>query len=146
MMLSLMTVKAKRTMAKVPTLSASGWVGDVVSMATRLLDYFFSSDYSQSHLYRDNVSSFPYLVKVNGHRPEELKRGVKTTLTRYLSRYFDNVVITASTNPIAEDNDSRYNLTIDINVTLNGREVSLGRAVELGDGRVVNIKRKEDGL
>lgn len=133
-------------MAKVPTLSASGWVGDVVSMATRLLDYFFASDYSQSHLYLDNITSFPYLVKVNGHRPEELKRDVKSTLTPYLSRYFDDVVVTASTTSLSKDDTSRYNLTLDINVTLNGREVSLGRAIELGDGRIVKITNKEDNL
>lgn len=133
-------------MAKVPTLSASGWVGDVVSMATSLLDYFFSSDYSQSHLYLDRISSFPHLIKVNGHRPDELKSEVKSTLTPYLSRYFDDVVITASTNPISKEDSSRYNLTLDINVTLNGREVSLGRVVELGDGKIVKITRKEDNL
>ncbi len=128
-------------MAKLPTLTPAGWVSDVTTMSTRLMDYFVSSDYSQSTVYMDEISSLPYLVRVNGNDPIALKREAQATLTRYLMRYFEDVNVITSVKE--SDVDARYELILDINITHEGRNLSLGRVINVADSRITKIVVRE---
>lgn len=129
-------------MVKVPTLTSAGWVSDIVTKATSLMDYFLTSEESQSQLFRGNISSLPYLVQQHGNEPYRLEERTQSTLTRYLSKYFEEAQVRVSADNL-ESEDGRYNLTIDITLTDAGRQHSFGSLIEVGESRILNVTNKQ---
>lgn len=125
----------------VPTLTTSGWVDDVVSMSNHLMDHFIVAHHSQTHFYKGHVASLPYLVQRYSKDPHRLAQQTQDTLYRYLSRYFDQVRVTAE--PTGLNNQTvRYNIDIDA-VLSDGRQGhSLGRLIAVGESSILGVEEK----
>lgn len=127
-------------MPQLPTLTPAGWVNDITTMSTRAMDYFISSDYSQSHFYPGAISSLPYLIRVYGHEPTGLRREVQVTLMRYFMRYFDDAQVEVA---VKDNIDGRYELTIDATLVQGERTLSLGRAISVVDSKIINVNKTD---
>lgn len=125
-------------MSNVPSLSGSGWIRDIVNRSTQLMDYFLVADYSQTQLYKGHVSSLPYLVQQYGDSRERLAENIRTTLSRYFRRYFEAVNVNTSTT-LVEGGDGRYNVSIECTIEDQGQSFSFGRAIEVGQSKILNV-------
>lgn len=125
-------------MTRVPTLSSAGWVNDAVSMGVKLMDYFLVSEHSQSQLYRGDITSMTHLVQQYGSEPTQLAEQTRTQLQNYLSRYFDQVQVNTTSDKL-DSATGRYNLTIDVLLSKDGRQHSLGRLLEIGESQVLSV-------
>lgn len=126
-------------MAKLPTLTTAGWIDDLVSVSTSLMDYFLVSEDSQSQFYPGEVASLPYLVQQHGSDPDTLVNRSRDVLQRYFSRYFEmaSVEVTTDSN---SGTAGRYNVNIDVTVVKDGVTHRLGRLIELGDSKIIHVE------
>lgn len=125
-------------MKKLPTLTTAGWLEDVSSVATTLMDYFLTSEHSQSNFYPKHISSLPYLVQQFGSNPTQLADAVQSKLRILYSRYMDEVTVRVS-NTAADSETGQYNLNIDIIMSKDGKRSSLGRSVAISESKVMNV-------
>lgn len=127
-------------MPQLPTLTPAGWVNDITMMSSRTMDYFIASDYSQSYFYPGEVSSLPYLIRVYGHEPMELRREVQVVLMRYFMRYFDDAQVEVN---VKDNIDGRYNLLIDATLVQGEKVLSLGRAISIVDSKIIQVDKQD---
>lgn len=94
-----------------PSLTETGWITSSEITGDFLFAHFFASDYSQTHLYAGNVSSFAKIMQANMENVDNLIGELRSTLLRYYARYFENVVVDVN---IKDDltNDSKLSLLI----------------------------------
>lgn len=122
-----------------PSLSTDGWVSDPVQVADYLMSHFFLSEFSQTALFPKQVSSLPYIVYENQGSPTRTAEKVKTTLTTYFSRYFDNVVVQTSYRDDSEDpSKSIIDCFIEY-VDSDGKTHSFSKSAELVNGKFNKI-------
>lgn len=126
-------------MPKLPTLTTAGWVSDVITQSTSLIDYFLMSDHSQTQFYPNEVSSMPYLIQQVGSDPSQLARRTETALERLYGRYFDRVAVEVKADKL-NSQDGRYNLTIDLAVNQSGKQHRLGRMLLIGDSKIISVR------
>ena len=122
-----------------PTLSPEGWVQSTAEQADYLISHFFASEYSQSHLYNSNVSSFQYIIQNAQGDMSKTVTDLKTTLSIYYSRYFTDVVVEASYEQLPVDS-SKVNITLYISfIDKSGKEFILGKTLELINSKISKI-------
>lgn len=126
----------------IPTLSNVGWVEDMSAKATRLFEYFLSSEDDQSNFYRGNIASFPSLVNKYGNKPQELASNVETVLLHYFRRSFEQVDVTVTHTATDTDNTDLYSLDIDLTIHEDEQLHSLGALLELSGGELIGKKLK----
>ena len=112
-----------------------------MSLDVTLMDSFLVTEHSQSHMYRDNITSLTYLVQQYGSEPDALAEHTRANLQNHLSRYFDEVQVNTSTTNL-DGPDGRYNLTLDVLLTKDGKQHSLGRLLEIGESKVLSVSEK----
>ncbi len=130
----------------VPTLSEDGWENSPEKMGDILISHFFISDYSQTQIYTGQVASLPYLVQKNQSDLSGLFTDITSVLTRYLSRYLQNVVVEVNQN-------SQYTTGSFIAINLfvsfmgsNGKSYTLSNIIETLNSKILNItKLNNDG-
>ncbi len=125
--------------AKVPTLSAAGWVDHPAEKADQLISYYFVSEASQTHLYPGQVVSLTAQVQEWGHDPLELRQRIRDDMERYLRPYFDEVIIDVTTETPAVDGTNRFNVTLNCIVIDKGERYSLGRLITVVNSKIVRI-------
>lgn len=125
-------------MAKLPTLTTAGWIDDLVSVSTSLMDYFLVSEDSQSQFYPNEVASLPYLVQQHGSEPASLTARARDVLQRYFSRYFDMASVEVTSDNVNKSR-GRYNINIDVTIVKDGVSHRLGRLIEVGDSKIINV-------
>lgn len=129
---------------KLPTLTSSGWLSDTVTISNKLMDYFLASDFSQTQFYPGEVASLPYIVQEHGHDPDRLVESVRDTLTKYFQRYFRYVRLNVRKINL-EDEKGQYGIEIDlIAESDDGKRSSLGRLIEIGDSKILNVQLREN--
>lgn len=126
-------------MAKLPTLTTAGWIDDLVSVSTSLMDYFLVSEDSQSQFYPGEVASLPFLVQQHGSDPDTLANRARDVLQRYFSRYFEMASVEVTTDD-QSGTAGRYNVSIDVTVVKDGVSHRLGRLIELGDSKIIHVE------
>lgn len=123
----------------VSALSLDGWVTSSASKADYLLSHFFLSEYSQTQLYKGNVTSLQYLIQKYQVNPNILERETQATLEGYFSRYFPNVQAEVVCEPNTT-NSSQINLKIYISIQdESGATLSVGRLVDVLDSKINKI-------
>lgn len=120
----------------VPELGAGGWVEDPIEQLNLLFGHMLSADYSQSNIYRGNVTSIQYLIANHQDDPTNLKSAVDAALTEYLGRYFDTVTVETYTG---DDTEREYVLFISADVTRNGVTYSLSKAAKVDGGKIIEV-------
>lgn len=125
-------------MAKLPTLTTAGWIEDLITVSTTMMDYFLVSEDSQTQFYPGEVASLPFLVQQYGSDPDALANRCRDVLQRYFSRYFDMASVEVTTDD-SSGVPGRYNINIDVTVIKDGKTHRLGRLIELGDSKIINV-------
>lgn len=97
----------------VPTLSGRGWLRTPAEKADQILSWFYVSDYSQSELFRGNITSFPYLVQRYGSDKSLLVSHTTSTLEAYFRRYMPNTFVDVTATYLDQEaQDGPYALNI----------------------------------
>lgn len=129
-----------------PTLSPEGWVQSTAEQADYLISHFFASEYSQSHLYNSNVSSFQYIIQNAQGDMSRTVSELKSTLSFYYGRYFDNVIVEANYEQLPLDS-SKVNITLYISFNdKSGKEFILGKTLELINSKISKIININNGV
>jgi hypothetical protein len=125
-----------------PMFAASGWTTASAQKADGLLSHFFESDYYQSNLYAGNISNLQYLIQQYGLNIVDLINNVRTTLENYLGRFYQQAVVTVTSNGNDPTYDgSQLTLTISATVTEQGQQLSFGYLVSAANSIISNIAR-----
>ena len=122
-----------------PSLSEEGWVSEPIKIADWIMADFFSSDYSQSHSHHRHVASFAYILQKNHHSINQIIHEMTKILTRYFSRYFDNVLVEIADETGVSDSATR---TLGIFVSFTdkkGRRYSVGRDATFEGSKLIKV-------
>lgn len=122
-----------------PTLTPEGWVQSTAEQADYLLSHFFTSLYSQTHLYSKNVASFQWIIQDSQGDMGKTSSKLKSVLSLYFSRYFDNVDVQISYEQLPVDT-SQVNITIYVSfIDKMGKDFILGKTIELLNSKISKI-------
>lgn len=130
---------------EIPSLSASGWVGDVPEKLDKLLGYFLVSEKSQSFMFDGSIASFPAIIQNNTEQPDRLAGETRSTLVSMLSRYFDGAEVDAEATVPDDERPDLINLVLDIRIMVEGRQYYAGRELSLINSKVANIAEINNG-
>ncbi|MNE09521.1 hypothetical protein D3C80_1021950 [compost metagenome] len=130
---------------QVPSLSASGWVGNISEKCDKLIGYFFVSDFSQSHLYAGNIASLPYIIKASAENRSLLRSETSKQLTNLLRPYFDSVQVDVQVLDGDPTDPGKVNLRVDATVTQDGTIYSVGKEIQTINSKVVAIFNANNG-
>jgi hypothetical protein len=135
---SLAVAPAAPPVIPVPTLSPSGWVTTIPEQVDAALAYFFASDYLQSAIYPNKVSSIQKVIQQYGDNILQLQRQMQLTLENYLESYFDNAIVDVNTDASTITGTSA-SLTIQATVSKNGLTYSVGKEITLSDSKFLKV-------
>jgi hypothetical protein len=122
-----------------PTLSQEGWVQSTAEQADYLLSHFFTSLYSQTHLYNSNVASFQWIIQNCQGDMDKTVAQLKSVLSAYYGRYFDNVVSQVTYEQLPADS-SQVNITLFVSFTDKlGKDFILGKTLEMLNSKISKI-------
>lgn len=129
-------------MLLLPTVSESGWIRDPISVFDRLLAYIIVSDYSQTNLYRGNITSIPKILQQHQGNITDMTIALGDNIGRFLSRYYKSA--SAEAIDVTEDiNDSKVSLSLYVKVTdYDNQSHTFSRMLETQDGivkKIINI-------
>jgi hypothetical protein len=123
----------------VPSLSDDGWVLSSALRANYLMSHFFLSEYSQTSLYPDQVSSLPYIIQQNQGNISKTSTAIRSTLAGYLTKYF-NDVNTQVDFVQDEINSTKYRIRIYVTFTDNdGITYNLGKLAVVENSKISSI-------
>lgn len=128
-----------------PTLSEDGWVMSSRQIGDYLFAQFFASDYSQTQLYLNNVSSFAWVVKEGQGNITRTVTLLRDTLQNYFGRYFPEVTVEAN-EMVA--NPPTSNISIRLYVSYkdtDGVTWVLGRLVDVIDSKISKVVELNNG-
>lgn len=126
--------------AYVPTLSRAGWCKNPEEKIDFLLSDFFTSNISQSYLFANNVASLTYLIQRYQGNVPSLLEAMRTTLLAYFNDYFDNTVVDVTSDMnSAENQTGNVTITLYISVEQDGQAYSVGKVVQISDGKFKSI-------
>jgi hypothetical protein len=80
-------------------------------------------------------------VQQYGSEPDALAEHTRANLQNHLSRYFDEVQVNTSITNL-NGPDGRYNLILDVLLSKDGKQHSLGRLLEIGESKVLSVSDK----
>lgn len=123
----------------VPSLSADGWKTGNAQKCDMLLSHFFVAESTQSHFFKQSVSSLPALIQRYQDDSIGLTDAVQETLTQYFGSYFPKVDVRVSceVNPLKQ---STYDLRMFVSVwDRDGVEFVLARLAEHQDAKIQRI-------
>lgn len=130
---------------QVPSLSASGWVGNIAEKLDKLISYFFLSDFSQSHLYQGQVASLPNLIKECADNRSLLRTETKRVVTNFINPYFDTIQVDVTITAVDDTNPDNINLRVDATVTQDAVIYSVGKEIQVINSKVVAIFDANNG-
>lgn len=122
--------------AILPALSIDGWVDTPMRAADYLFSHLFLSDFSQTYIYFNKVSSIPYLLYKHQNSIQNLTSEIKMMLDNYFGNYYDLVecdVINTSGNSI------NGSITIYLQLKDGDDIFTLNKVLEYTDSKIKNI-------
>ncbi len=122
-----------------PTLSTQGWINRPVSVYDTMLSDFFLSEYSQTFVFIDDVSSFPWILQQYRGDIDRIASETKARLSIYFARQFNDVEVTV-TYQANENSINSYALMLFMEFTDSTGEVfNLNRLIKHDDLKVNEI-------
>jgi len=133
---------------KLPTLSKH-YDLTITQALQKIYDYFLLSDYSQTNIYRGNITSLKYIL-INKPN-DDLLEEIKNQLTTMCIRYFESPLFKQTLNElyvepefIKEDNNLLY-LDITITAIVDEKTYRINNSTNLHkDGDILNSKYIEE--
>lgn len=123
----------------VPSLSDDGWVSSTALRANYLLTHFFLSEYSQTSLYPNQITSLPYIIQQNQGDITNTATAIRSALTGYFTKYFNDVSVQTD---FVNSSTNSAKTTIRIFLTFSdetGASFNLGKLVNVENSKVVNF-------
>lgn len=113
-----------------PSLTDAGWLDQTDSIVDTLFSDYLASDYSQSHLYYGNVSSFAKAVMEGGTDIATIINKVQSSMYNYFNRFLDNVQVDVR-EYVEVPGSGRTSLSLYVGFTdRDGKQKTLGRILE----------------
>jgi len=116
---------------KVPSLSTDKFIHEPLLKLDTLYTYFLASEFSQTNVYRGNISSLKYIFSNNSDNNKSLISDVDRSLTNFLERYFKEVDVYVDYDE--DNNEIKVNIKVK---EVNGDEATLGNTLSIADGKV----------
>lgn len=129
-------------LAALPTLDTSGWITEPSEKASRLMAYFFASEFSQSNLFLGHVQSLPNLLAMNAFNYDNLRAEIETEMSKLFTGYFDGNDISVEVKPVNSngvDSESKFSVVIDVRLSAEGIYLSLGRELIINKAKIERI-------
>jgi hypothetical protein len=123
-----------------PTLSTKGWLDPKehpLVVANQLLSHFLCSDYSQTQIYLNSVSSLSWVMNATPGTNSDIEKSLADTLQVYFSKYFDTVFVDVAELP--EDKSGRAKIKLYLEFTSGLNKYTLAKAISIVDGKVAGI-------
>lgn len=128
------------TIIPVPSLGTEGWITDAAGKLDTLLAHFFLSDYNQSNLYKQTISSLPRIIQQAGNSMEIVISSIKTELEQYLVQYYDQVNLDViGTNTTPGDLNTRLEIKINITIVDSGKVSDFSRLLRTNNSKMESI-------
>lgn len=118
------------------TLDTDGVVTDPARIASRLLFYYFKSDYEQSNNFRGMVKSLQHVIARNPNNIQSIKDDIESDLTKLFSAHFDDVNVIISHNAIkgpSGQDTARVNINVAISFSHNGELKQVAKLLQVLD-------------
>lgn len=123
-----------------PTLSSNGWVTDPNTALDMLLNYFLSSEYSQTYFFNGEVKSLKYLLVQHSKDLNTLISHIETSLIELLESHFDEDTDSVSVDAHYEvENDSVYNLKLKIEISTQGTTISNNKNFIIKNDQLIDL-------
>jgi|JI8StandDraft_1071087.scaffolds.fasta_scaffold01678_5 hypothetical protein len=132
--------------AVVPTLDSRGYLAGIGEKATELLTNFLTSNYSQTELFPGAVKSLTYFIQRHMGDFNTMSASIEDALNQLYSGHFDEVSVSVSIGEPQADlgmSPVRYNIQINVLVTQDGVQESLGKLITISNSRIERIKTFE---
>lgn len=122
-----------------PSLSESSWITSSAQQADYLFSHFFESNYSQTEIYKDRISSFAYLLALYSKDPDRLCTEIQSNLQTYFGRYFSSVICEV-TWKYNTTNNSIIELTLYLTFKDGeGKEFNLSRLISTAGSKIISV-------
>ena len=128
----------------VPTLSVHGYVRSPVMSMSVLLSDALTTYKSQSWLFKDTLTSIPYLVNQYSTKPDTLVQLLQAELQTYFERYYDEVVtnVTQDSTP----SNTRYKLTVSMHAIIDNVPYSIAESYNVADSAITKTVNAFNGV
>ena len=120
------------------TLGPDGWATSPVKKFEYAIGHFFTSEYSQTHLFKGYISSLPWVVQEAQGDMQRFCNLLEKTLTSYLNTMFNNVVVEATEVPTDVQFRGEAKLYVQV-VDYDGTELNLGKVLRTENGLIKDI-------
>lgn len=113
-------------------LGLKGWVDDPVVKLDLLLAQSMVAEWSQSNRFRGTITSFPYLVAKFSSDPIAMKKETEAAYQSYIEKYYEGAIVEVGYRDY-NDGSGKYDLTLYIEVYVDGKKYDLTRGFEIID-------------
>ncbi len=115
---------------KVLSLSVDKVISEAVLKLDAVYAYFLASEYSQTNIYRGNISSLKYILKNHGTDTSGLTSEMTSVLDTYLKRFFTTVDVFVEVNT-----DNGVDVSIRV-IDADGVETTLANSLNVINGKL----------
>ncbi len=119
--------------APYPSIDA-GYINDPRKKLDCIMSDFFEAEYSQSYLFCNSITSFPWILQNYQSDPDEMINQLRLRLRPYVLRYFDDIELECA----IEDNltTTDYGIRLYVQVKQEGEEpVTLYNRLKIKDDK-----------
>ena len=133
---------AKLVTPVIPTLSSEGWNTSPLAQMSKLWEYYQSSDYSQSNVFKDKITSLKYTLQQD-IEPTVLKTNVEKDIINLYSAYFEEVLPLIEVINMGGDT---VRLVVQISAKRDNEQYTLSRAIQGTGAGVIEYETKLSNL
>lgn len=133
--------------ASAPSMTAAGWIDDIVEKTDTLFGYAYQAQEAQPSSYSsDAVTSLAWIFHTYGDDHISLCMQLQMRLESYLGPYYDSVEVEASVkNSEEQELNGHTNISLRITVKENGKDYSVGSLIETANNKVLNLIHINNG-
>ncbi len=126
---------------RIPSLSESSYIDTPEEAGDYIFSCFLASDYNQSYIYKDKISSYPYIIQQTGNNINLLITTVERTLRVLFERHFSSVEVIVSEDPaaIAAGTDTTAIIIYVSYIGSDGKSYSVGKLIENEGSKIKTI-------
>lgn len=112
-----------------PSMDTAGFINDDKQIATRLINDWYGTNHSQTIIFTSTIKSAAHLAKEWGHDPGNFVMFAKEELRGLFDAYLYGVNVNVDYRYFDENDDSRYEVLINISFHVNGVVTTLSTAL-----------------
>lgn len=122
-------------MEKIHTLTSAGLLSNKRQVASEVFRQFFNSSFTQSWLYRGNITSYKHIRMLTRNNPEEQAYKIQEALNKLYGRYFESANVIVG---YEETEDSNYRLLFSGTIVDGGETINVSEIIYPIDGTILN--------